>query len=1023
MQHELLERERELNQLKELLEEARAGNGAFVSILGEPGVGKSSLVAEAAERAREMDLEVLCARGGELEAQLPFGVVRQLFEARLDRDRRGGGEELFDGAAELARPVFDLGETSAADQSEDPPFAVLHGLYWLAANLAALGPVALLIDDVHWADRASRRWLDYLARRIAALPLLVLVAGRPSELDSLDERVDVLLDSSSATVIRPRPLSADGSARFLRLRWPDADAAFCDACHDATAGNPFLLGELVADLARERVEPRVRNAGLVAELGPEAVARAVVARLARLPRAAESVARAVAVLSADANAPAVARLTELAEREVAEARDALTAAGILGQERALFVHPIVRRAVYSTIPASERAVLHYHAARLLESSGRPPEVVASHLLNTEPGGASWVVATLRAAAARALDHGAPEVAVSYLRRALAEPPLPAERAAVLLSVGEAELRAGELVGAGPAPDAESPAVGHLREAVESTEDRTERAEAAVLLGDALWARDRFPEAAAVFDAAAGELRGRDRELELWLEGHFAAAARLTLSAWSLVGERLARFRDVDGRTAGERLVAGVLAVDGALSGERPEVVAELAERAVAGGFVLGERAGAHVPVFAANALMWADRLDRADRLLEQLESQARRRGSVRSLAIASCWRSAVAYRAGRLADAETAARISLELAAIRGWGGMPATWAFLLEALVAQGELTAARDALERSELGDGDTDYGSWSFFLHGRGRLRLASGEVDAAISDLRACGRRMEEWGATNPSVVSWRSSLAEALCAADERDEALALVADEVALARRVGASRALGIALRVQGALTGGEPGVRMLREAGARLELAGARLELAAALYELGRALQRGDRRSAAREPLRRGMLLAHRCGARLLAEEARHELVAAGWRPEPLRTSPFDALSATERRIVEMVAKGRSDREIAQALFITERTVAERVERALEQLHAGSRAELAERYRPRSARAEETPAVYPAGLTAREVDVLKLVARGLSNPEVAAELVLSPRTVHAHLRSVYRKLDVHSRAAAARSAAELGLA
>ena len=169
MPRELVEREGELGRLDELLVRARADTGVVVFVLGEPGVGKTRLVEEAGRRGSEIGMDVLRARGGELEQQLPFGVVRQLFEARLSGETPASREELFEGAAELARPVFDLPETERTTAGEDPPFAVLHGLYWLAANLAARTPVALLIDDAHWADRASRRWLDYLARRIEAL--------------------------------------------------------------------------------------------------------------------------------------------------------------------------------------------------------------------------------------------------------------------------------------------------------------------------------------------------------------------------------------------------------------------------------------------------------------------------------------------------------------------------------------------------------------------------------------------------------------------------------------------------------------------------------------------------------------------------------------------------------------------------------------------------------------------------------------------------------------------------------------
>jgi DNA-binding NarL/FixJ family response regulator len=1022
-QQDLVEREAELERLDDQLHAAQAGRGSTLFILGEPGVGKTRLVAEAGRRGNDIGIEVLRARGGELEQQLPFGIVRQLFEARVSGETPATRDLLFEGAAGLARPVFDLPESGRRGAGEDPPFAILHGLHWLAANLAAQTPLALLIDDAHWADRASRRWIEYLARRIDSLPVLVVVAVRSTERGAEDDPLDALAASWPSSVVRPRPFTASGSARLVRARWPDSEDAFCDACHDFSGGNAFLLTELVDELARRRVAPRAGSVEQVRRLGPESVSQAVVARLARLPPPGTAVARAVAVLSAGADVAGVARLTGLEQPQVARAGDALTAAGILGENRPLdFVHPLVRRAIHSAIPPSDRALLHLRAARLLAAAGGSVEETATHLLNAEPEAASWVVELLRKAAARAVERGAPDLAVAYLRRALAEPPADFERAAVLAELGRSELQAGQLVGGDRGREGESPAVEHLREAVELTEDLGKRAEASILLGDALWARDRFREAADAFDAAVRDVRGHDRELELRLEGHVAAAARLTLSAWPLVAGRLDRFLEVEGRTPAERLVAGVLAVDRAIAGEPPELVAELAERAVSGGRLPGGRAGAHTAVFAANALLWTDRLERADELLEQLESDARAQGSVRSLSIASCWRSTIAYRRGRLRDADTEARTSLEVASVRGWGGMPATWAFLLDALTAQGDLTAAGEALERSGLGEEVTDYGAWSFFLHSRARLRLALGDAESAIADLRAAGRRLEQWGARNPSVVPWRSSLAEALEAVGERDEAVRLAAEEVAAARQVGLRRALGIALCAEARITPGDRGMRLLSEAVAALEASPGRLELARVLYELGRAHRRAGRRAAAREPLRRSMVLAHRCGAARLAQQARSELVAAGWRPDPLRASPFDALSATERRVAELVARGLSDREIAQSLFVTERTVAERVDDAMRKVHATSRDELADRYRGRAASEEGARDSYPAGLTPREVEVLRLVAKGLSNPEVAAELVLSPRTVHAHLRSVYRKLDVHSRSAAARSAAELGL-
>ena len=147
-------------------------------IEGSAGIGKTRLLTEARTIAGGMGLRVLAARGGELEREFAFGLVRQLFEPLLATVPAEERAELFSGAAGLAAPLFGesgLDEAPAGDVS----FAILHGLYWLAANAALSQPTLLLVDDVHWADAPSLRWLSYVARRLEGLPLMIAVGTRP----------------------------------------------------------------------------------------------------------------------------------------------------------------------------------------------------------------------------------------------------------------------------------------------------------------------------------------------------------------------------------------------------------------------------------------------------------------------------------------------------------------------------------------------------------------------------------------------------------------------------------------------------------------------------------------------------------------------------------------------------------------------------------------------------------------------------------------------------------------------------
>ncbi len=243
----LLEREAELAQLESALAGAAAGQGQLIVVESAAGLGKSALLQAAAEQARERGLNSLSARGTELERDFPFGVVRQLLEpalALIDGKQR---ERAFAGAAALARALFEplADERTAAD----PTYGRLHGLYWLIANLTARDPLALVIDDAHWADSPSLRFLSFLLARLEELPLALIVALRTADPGAERAPLATLAASPGALCLRPRPLSEDAVAELVGRSFGSApEREFIAACHAATAGNPFYLGALLREL-------------------------------------------------------------------------------------------------------------------------------------------------------------------------------------------------------------------------------------------------------------------------------------------------------------------------------------------------------------------------------------------------------------------------------------------------------------------------------------------------------------------------------------------------------------------------------------------------------------------------------------------------------------------------------------------------------------------------------------------------------------------------------------------------------
>ena len=360
------------------------------------------------------------------------------------------------------------------------------------------------------------------------------------------------------------------------------------------------------------------------------------------------------------------------------------------------------------------------------------------------------------------------------------------------------------------------------------------------------------------------------------------------------------------------------------------------------------------PPWPIVALTCIDRFRAAVDACDAAITDAGARGAVRTLIILTGWRTAIGLRRGALGDAEADARHAFELAASRGFAlDLPATRAFLIEVLVEQGRLEEAAEAVTDAGQPEAVAPHIAWNWFRHARGRLRLAAGDAAGALSDHLACGAWMTAWGSQSPAILPWRSAAALAHLALGQPHEARALVDDEVSDARALGAPRALGRALRVAGLARGGDDGTALITQAVEVLgandphtptgdRRAGAQLELAHALVDLGSALRRSGHRRSARDRLSSGMDLAHRCRAAALAEHAREELLATGARPRRPALTGRDALTPSERRVAERAAAGLTNRQIAQELFVTPRTVEVHLTHVFAKLDLHSRTQLA---------------------------------------------------------------------------------
>jgi DNA-binding CsgD family transcriptional regulator len=927
-----LEREAELSTFADALDAAIDRRGSLLLVDGPAGIGKTTLLRAACAEARGRDARIVTARGLALEGDFPYGVVRQLFEPVRSVATESDWSELIDGAAGLAERVF--GSAGVASVEDDVPYATLHGLFWLAANLAARRPLVVAVDDAHWADPPSLRWLTHLANRLDGLRILLLLAIRTGP----DVRAGAMLDELRAAAedppLRPQPLSAAATALLVRDRLGhDAGPELCSACHARTAGNPFLLDAVMRALHAERTPLSDEAVSRVAKLGPEPVARAVLRRVAQLPRGAEALIRAVAVLGGPASLRQAAGLAGQDVEGAMRLADQLRAAAVLTHGTALeFAHPIVRSAIYDAIDPGERALGHARAAELVEQDGADPERVALHLLRSEPAARAQAVARLRAAAESASGRGAPDAAATYLRRALEEPPAPVTRPAVLLELGLAL-----------AADRQAAAPDVLREAVQLTPVPGERAERAALSARALGLWGHHDSVIVICREA---LAGGDALERAQID---RLEAELTASAWvspATVAEarRCTRgHRDRPGSSSDWRINAAFADTVAGLPGHEAmrRLVPVLADGSVA---VAPDSLTA---VFLLLVLVFNDELVAARAACDAALDAARRRGSMSMVAHASCIRSIIARRSGQLEDAVSDGRLALDFKLATS-PALAVAWAaaFLIEPLVDLGRLDDADAVADQAGQRDPTPGYIHTLLFLQARGALRCAQERYDDALRDLLQAGTGWRQLGCRQPALATWRTDAAAAHSACGQQTQAARLAAEQLAAARRVGTPRTLAIALRTSAATTGDDQAEQLLSQAVRLLEPTPARLELARALTDLGALQRRTGRRKQARAPLLRALELADRAGATPLAGRARGELLAAGARPRRTALTGPDALTSAERRVAEHASQGLTNRQIAQRLFITQPTVETHLRHIFQKLDIASRTELPDRLR-----------------------------------------------------------------------------
>ncbi|MFB7247382.1 LuxR C-terminal-related transcriptional regulator [Streptomyces populi] len=856
---------------------ARAGTGRWLLVRALPGMGRTALLDEVVRRESARGaMAVRQARGSREEGAFPFALLRQLFPV-----------------TEEEMPF--VCESSAAEQR------TFHRLLVEVARDARRKPLLLAVDDLHEADAPSKRWLGYLARRLAGLPVFLL------------------LTASADGFVGPLPEAA-GTTSHLDPLSPAAVRRLAGSAAAAAHGNPALVHALLADAAGGPGPSRYGRtvAGWVRSADPVVrallLALAVAAQHCPHPRA---VMREVAALGPEFRTPP-AGADHLAR---------------------ILCEPSAREAALGAAHPAELAVIRGRMARELDESGASAATVAAHLVHLDPLPERWMTQSLEDAAEEALREGRTAQAVAFLRHALTGPLPVGRRADITLRLGALELRHNADAG-----------VRRLRAALELHADPGDRAAAASALGTALAAQGRTESALKVLhreNRTADDAGCADalRSVTALIASHDAVAWRDAVAGM--------RESAVTASAATEPLIRALVAEYDAGAGRlSAAAVLDLVLPRLASPEPVEPRIRTAWLGSAATLLQWADRLTDARALADAclpappaLPDPA----DVGHQCLVSV-RAEAALMAGDFGRVLAENTPLLDACTERG---IRLTHLTAMVALARHelGEHEAAWRLLGRGGAENPDSSW-EWNELHYARGVLHAYEGDHRAALDAFLACGAGQDARDFVSPVATPWRSGAALALARLGRPVEGRALADEELAHARTWGTPRTVGRALRARAAVVGSRQALESLTESVALLRTAPAPVELVESLLDLGRArVQVGNRRKGSADlreayDLAVQLLAPSSTGRGRVVVEAR-DAVAANATRRTCRTAPVDGdspLSPSERRIVGLAVQGRTNVQICAELHLSRRTVETHLTNAYRKLGVTRRTQLVAR-------------------------------------------------------------------------------